>query len=104
MAEQYDLTTGNYQTKPGTNRFRVGKLQIDWIDEKGNPSWFWQAEFIGDNGIRIVAGARGTQAETDIKAFNTMNFSTTSMHKRLIQLAKARGYIPDGAVSGTPDI
>jgi len=104
MAEQYNLTTGNYQAKPGTNRFRVGKLELGWLDEKGNPLWYWKAEFIGDNNIRVFASESGSQAETDIKVFNTMNFSTTSMHKRLIQLAKARGYIPDGAVSGTPDI
>src|SRR3990167_2513791 len=103
MAEQYDLTTGNYQAKPGTNRFRVGKLELGWLDEKGNPLWYWTAEFIGDNGIRIAAAERGVQAETDLKAFNTMNFSTTSMHKRLIKIAKVRGYIPDGLVSGTVD-
>lgn len=103
MAEQYDLTTGNYQAKPGTNRFRVGKLEIDWFDEKGIALWFWRAEFIGDNNIRIVASERGAQAEADIKAFNKMDFSTVSMHKRLIQIAKSRGYIPDGSVSGTAD-
>lgn len=104
MAEQYNLTTGNYQAKPGTDRIRVGKLEIDWLDEKGVELWFWRAEFIGDNNIRIIASERGAQAEADIKAFNTMNFSVTSMHKRLIQIAKARGYIPDGTVSGTPDV
>ena len=44
----------------------------------------------------------GTDATDLIKWMNTANFSTTSMHKRILQKLSTDGHLP-GTVTGTPD-
>ena len=95
MAEQIDLTTPD-QSTAGTPNYRISSLSLDWdaarIDIGLNSA----------SGIRRAFSYSGAAATTLLKALNTANLSTTSLHKRILQRLKTDGHLA-GSISGVPD-
>jgi len=99
MAEQHDLTVPIPSTG-GTSYWRVRGLTF-WYD--GVDSYI-KINLIGENGEKKTVGYTGSEAETLIKQLNTMDLSTNSLHKRIMQRIATDGLIGDGSISGTPDV
>jgi hypothetical protein len=92
-------------TDPGATEFRLQTLFIDALQPvvraqlaevtAGTFSFkpagkLLTCEYFGDDAAQLIV------------QLNTMNFSTVSMQKRVIQVCGKDGKIPPGTVSGTP--
>jgi hypothetical protein len=92
-------------TDPGAAEFRLMALDINastrevhaTLAEVGAGSFVFKP-----NGKTLTCDYFGDDAEQLITQLNTMNFSTVSLQKRVIQVCGKDGKIPPGTVSGTP--
>ena len=58
---------------------------------------------VEDNfGVKSAHEYSGAEAAALLTQLNTMNFSTVSLQKRLLQKLVADGKLPPGTVTGTP--
>jgi hypothetical protein len=94
MAEELTFTT-----PPSISGYRVFKLVLDWDLHKikvhlRNTS----------NNVYIVAGYEGNTALVLMNQLNTMNLSTNSLHKRILERLATDGKLAAGTVTGTPDV
>ena len=92
--EQLDLTTPI--TTPSITSYKVIKLILD-IEGQGII-----ITLKSNTNERLEVAYNGPEALTLIVAMNKMNFTTTSMQKKILQKLIADGKLP-GTVSGTPD-
>lgn len=97
MAEQIDLTVPEVVPSKTTNFYRVILVKLD-VEKKEICIWLR-----GQNGEKRVFFYFGADAETFMKFINTANFSTNSLHKRILQRLSAEGKLV-GTVSGVPDV
>lgn len=93
MAEQCDLTIPEGAVA-GTTLYRPVALLLDWENARITVS------LVGEGGHRKKVVYDGVL--TLLKALNTANLSTKSLHKRLLEKLVADGYLV-GTISGTPD-
>lgn len=59
--------------------------------------------FDSTNNQRVNAEYAGPTATTLMNQLNTVNLSTTSLHRRILERLVADGKLPAGTVTGTPD-
>ncbi len=95
-AEQIDLTAPD-QATPGTSTYIVGELHLNWT--QGLVS----ITLVGSNGeVKRVRYGQNDGGRALMISMNTMNFSSVSMQRRIMNKLIADGHLV-GAVSGTPD-
>jgi hypothetical protein len=90
---------------PGATEFRLMTLNLDAglreihvvLAETGKGAFNFTP-----NGKQLLCDYYGDDAEQLMTQLNTMNFSTVSLQKRVIQVCGKDGKIPPGTVSGTP--
>ena len=92
--EQLDLTTP--LTYPSTTNWKVVKLALDWYGQ------FIEIGLLGSNGERKAHSYSGSTALTLMNQLNTLNLSTISLQKRVLNRLVSDGVIA-GTVSGLPD-
>lgn len=103
MAEYLELTDPVVTPAVTTSKYRVIRLSLNWYP---NPAPVEHSHV--DIGLQDEHGApfdhryTGQQAIDMMKWLNTANFSTTSMHKRILQTLSNQGILP-GTVTGTPE-
>ena len=93
--EQHNLTIP--EQPPANTYWRVTKISFNWDGAHIGIS------LKGTNGEILVHNYSGDVATTLMRQMNTLNFSTTSMHKRLLLRLAADGVIEVGTISGVPD-
>lgn len=95
-AERVDLTTPD-QVRAGTLAYSVTQLVLDW--EQGRIV----VRLVGDNGERkeVIFGD-ADNARDMMRALNTMDLSTKSLHRRIMERLIADGHLA-GSISGVPD-
>jgi hypothetical protein len=92
-------------TDPGATEFRLMALNLNAgqreihvvLAETGKGAFNFTP-----NGKQLLCDYYGDDAEQLMTQLNTMNFSTVSLQKRVIQVCGKDGKIPPGTVSGTP--
>ena len=94
--EQIDLVTPD-QVVPGTMTYELVRIVFDW--EHGRLAILLK----GANGERkeVVYG-QNTGARDLMRSINKADFSTKSLHRRLMEKLLADGHLA-GSISGTPD-
>lgn len=108
MAERIDLTTPD-QATPGTPMYRVAAFYFDY------DGGYFYGLLVGASGERRQEIYRDGQDElgnelgdgstiaTDrMRALNRANLSTTSLHRRFLEMLTNDGRL-NGSISGTPD-
>jgi hypothetical protein len=90
--EQLNLTTPISVTD-----VKVQRLALDWA---GKTIYIL---VIGTDGRTLQFTYDGDVAATLMKQLNTLNLSTKSLHKRLLERLVADGFL-SGTISGTPDV
>lgn len=92
MAEELTLTT------PATiTGYRVKQVLFDWENA------MIKVHVADAAGVKVTAIYQGTIATTLMNQLNTVNLSTNSLHKRIMDRLVADGKLPAGTVTGTPD-
>ena len=92
--EQIDLTTPI--TSPSITSYKVVKLILD-VEGQGII-----ITLKSNTNDRLEIAYNGSDALTLILAMNKMNFTTTSMQKKILQKLIADGKLP-GTIFGSPD-
>ena len=77
MAEQFDLTAP--MTGPSRTYYRIVSVTLGWENRT------IAIELRGSDNQIITCGYTGTEAAALMTSLNTMNFSTVSLYKRLLQ-------------------
>ena len=92
--EQLDLTTPI--VPPATTYYQVVRLVLDWYGQ------YIEIGLRGPNGELQTHGYSGGTAKTLMTQLNTLDLSTTSLQKRILNRLIADGVVI-GTVSGAPD-
>lgn len=94
------VTLSSPITKPSITTYRVRNLALEW----GNTveQAFISIMVVGPNNEEANFVYSGQIARTLLNQVNTMNLSTTSLQKRILQRLIADQHL-SGAISGTPD-
>lgn len=99
-AERLDLSTPQTFQAPATPApiasWRVGALRLLWDDAR------IEAEMVGPAGQRRDCVVEGAAALTLMRALNTANLSSNSLHRRVLNHF-AGNCLGAGSVAGTPD-
>jgi hypothetical protein len=101
MAEYLELSTPSVIPEVVTSTYRVVTLALTWYPNAAAQS----SVAIGlqdEHGGPFTHIYTGQPAVDLMKWLNTANFSTTSMHKRILQKLSNEGVLP-GTVVGTPE-
>lgn len=99
--ESWTLTTP--ETTPDTPTYRPERIVLEWKTGQDENDYRVFFQFRGPNDERITCEYIGADAQTDLATFNTANLSSgNSLHKRVMNKARALGCLPSGAVTGTP--
>ena len=99
MAEQHDLTI----PIPSTGGTSFWKFQHLVLHYDGDESYV-KVGLVGENGEGVSVGYEGIDASALIRQINTLNFSSTSLQKRLMERLATDGKIASGDVTGTADV
>lgn len=111
--ESLELTDPIVTAPKVTDTYRVTALTLDWLAHAelvppvaaggtaGKPGLV-TIRVVDNHGVDSTFQYVGAEAADMIKWMNTANFSTHSMHKRLLQRLSKDGYLP-GTVTGAPD-
>jgi hypothetical protein len=92
-------------TDPGATEFRLMMLDLDAAQREIHATLGEVASgafSFKPNGKVLTCDYFGDDAEQLLTQLNTMNFSTVSLQKRVIQTCVKDKKIPPGTVSGTP--
>lgn len=92
--EQLTLTTPI--TPPACTTYTVDRLVLHWSAQ------VIQVYLIGSDGGEVFAEYVGAAATPLLTVLNTANFSTLSLHKRILQRLQTDGKLPAGTITGTP--
>ncbi len=95
MTEQINLTIPI--VKPNITYWKVSRLELDW----GRATIEIHLTF-NPTGEEFITGYTNTEATNLMTIMNKKNFSTTSIHKTLLQKLINDGKLL-GTISGTPD-
>jgi len=93
MAEQLTLTT-----PVSVAGYKVKRLVLNWEDAA------IIAIVADDNNVRKACRYFGPVATTLMNQLNTLNMSTNSLHKRILERLVTDGQLPAGTVTGAPDV
>ena len=77
--------------------YRVSKIIFDWTNARIVISVF---DPVGDLVKCVYTGSTATTLMTQL---NTINLSTSSLHKRVLERLVTDGKLPAGTVTGSPD-
>lgn len=94
MAEQLDLTAP--VVPPSITNYKVRYLELNW------DAATIVVGLKGTNGESFRHAYSGTTATTLMNSLNTLNMSTTSLQKRILNRLVTDGVLA-GTVSGSPD-
>lgn len=94
MAELVTLTTPPVAAV--SVDYRVVYLELDWEARR------IVVKLLGSDGSRVGHNYLGATALTMMRALNTANLTTKSLHRRIIERLIADGVIT-GPISGVPD-
>lgn len=89
----------------GAGHIKVVFLQYDW----DNASVIVGVRATDANAIPLPTRQRvdfnysGNQASNILRIINTNNFSTVSMHRRILNRLTSDGHISGGVIAGTPE-
>jgi len=86
-----------------TSKFRVITLCLELPKPDGSAAALIRIILADNNNKQIQHNYHGIDAEILIQWINTANFSTQSLHKRMLQKLSAEGVLPAGEVTGFPD-
>lgn len=92
--EEITLTSPEVQPEIRTTKYRVSSLLLDWDNMRITVA------LTGNNGERRAVDYG--DAEVLLRALNTANLSTNSLHRRLMVRLLADGHLA-GAIGGAPD-
>lgn len=85
-------------TTPDTiSNFRVVRLTFDWTAAK------IRIEVRDEDGRVTPFVYSGATATTLMNQLNTVDLSTQSLHRRIINRLVADGFLPAGSITGSPD-
>jgi hypothetical protein len=104
-AQEKVTFTEPVHTDPGAAEFRLMTLNIDAAlpEVRATLAEVTAGSFaFKPAGKTLTCDYFGDDAASLIVQLNTMNFSTVSLQKRVIQVCGKDGKIPPGTVSGTP--
>ena len=93
--EQFNLTTPT--SPPPNSSWKVVKIGFNWE----GPSI--QVSVRGTTGELLHHTYTGDVALTLMRQLNTMDFSTISLHKRILQRLEDDGKLQPGTITGSPD-
>ena len=93
MSEQLDLAV--VIVPPTVASYKIRVVVLDWAGAS------IRIDLMGSDGTSITAEYREAQAIALMTNLNSMNFSTISLHKRILQKLVSDGKLPAGIVSGT---
>jgi len=101
MPEKLTLTTPRTPTRPTITTYTIRAIYFGWDEGLIKIT-------LRDNVGEIVTAvyedsADDKAATTLLRALNTVNLSTMSLQKRVIQRLVTDGKLPAGAVTGAPD-
>lgn len=102
MSETYTLTTPIVPVEPMTTSYYLVRFVVERAPV-ARLSVLIQSNAGDRIEVRYSDDAGGTTAATLISNLNTANLSTKSLQRRLFDRLAADGYLPAGAVTGTPD-
>jgi hypothetical protein len=103
MAEYLELTNPKVTPEVVTSKYRVIGLILNWLPAPAPVAvCFVQVKLQDEHGAPFEHRYDGQVAIDLIKWLNTANFSTNSMHKRILQKLSTDGVLP-GTVAGAPD-
>lgn len=103
--EELVLTTPEVKPEEVKNKYKVTILTMNWESTPVPTETVPGQVFIQlkDNlGGYFSYSYYGQQAQDYIKFINTANFTTKSLHKRILERLSTDGVLP-GTVTGTPD-
>jgi hypothetical protein len=93
MSEELILTT-----PVSVTGYRVKRLVFNWEEAS-------ITVIVSDtNNVRRVGRYDGPIATTLMNQLNTVNLTTNSLHKRILERLVTDGKLPPGTVTGTPDV
>lgn len=92
MAEDLTLTEADSITS-----YRVAVLVLNHFEAK------IKVHVRDPVGRLVVCSYSGAIATTLMNQLNTMNLTTSSLHRRILERLSADGKLPAGIVTGTPD-
>lgn len=92
--ETWTLTTPVSKT---VTTYQVAMLQLNWLQAAV------YVELRPDSGDRITHVYTGEAAINLMTTLNRANFSTKSLHKRILEQLAADGVINPGTATGVPD-
>lgn len=105
MAEELVLTDPIVIPEVVTNKFRVTSIVMDSEAMPAVPDGvpaYMQINLKDNNNAPRQVTYVGQEAKDYIKFINTANFSTKSMHKRILEKLSVDGELP-GTVVGAPE-
>ena len=114
MAETLTLTTPRAPTRPTITTYTIRAIYFGWdeglikITLRDNVGEIVTAVYEDSAADKAESSytadsAADKAATTLLRALNTVNLSTTSLQKRVIQRLVTDGKLPAGAVTGAPD-
>jgi hypothetical protein len=100
--ESLELTDPVVVPEKVTAHYQVILLTLSWeTDPSGVKGHVW-IKLVDEHTQPFHHAYHGPEALDLMKWMNTANFTTTSMHKRILQKLSNDGVLP-GTVTGTPD-
>ncbi|KKN05808.1 hypothetical protein LCGC14_1083620 [marine sediment metagenome] len=109
MAEELLLTNpeevGDIGSKTMIDRFQVAAFSMNRQKEKRTTGKEILSVMVEDpvTGWTYTIVYEGADARAELKAINIGNFSSVTLHTRILQKLLADGKLPAGVVGGTPD-
>ena len=109
MAEELILTNsemvGDIGRKTAIDRFQVAAFSMNRQKNKRDNGEEILSIMVEDpvTGWTYTVVYEGAEARTELKAINIGNFSTVSLHTRILQKLLADRKIPAGVVLGAPE-
>lgn len=102
--EELTLTDPIVVPEKVTNKYKVINLTLDWEARYGvsSENGLVLITLKDNNDERTQYHYEGDEAIDLMKWLNTANFTTNSLHKRILQKLSNDGFLP-GTVTGTPD-
>ncbi len=91
------------QVDAGATEWQVSMVHMDWVATEITIRLLESAggEYVA-GGRQLVVTYRDSDAATLLKTWNTMDLSTSSLHKIIMEQLQADGHLTSGTITGTP--